>query len=431
MDVIVVGAGLAGLRCAGLLQSAGLDVTVLESADRIGGRVATDVVDGFLVDRGFQVLNPAYPALAGSVDLAALRMQPYDAGVLVRTTDGLRTLAHPVRAPRELRHTLSSGLLGVRDVVGLLRWLTPVLAAPQRSLRARDRAWGAALDELRVTGDLRTVLDRFLAGVLVESRGQTSARLVRLLLRSFVLGSPGVPRDGMQALPAQLAAPLRDVRLNTRVESVAPDPEHPSVVADGQRLAARAVVVAADASAARALVDLPPSATRGLVTWWFAAEAPPTGSRMLAVDARGGAGSPQARSGTPGSRATPPRRTRPPGGTSCTPRRCSTGPTVRRPRQRYAGTSARSTAATPTRGRWSFGTGSSRSATPPGTPVRRPVALGDGVFVCGDHRDTAFDPGRPGVGPPRCRRGTPHPGLGSLRLDHRRRTTDSGVSPGR
>ena len=321
MDVIVVGAGLAGLRCAGLL---------------------------------------------------------------------LRTLAHPVRAPRELRHTLSSGLLGVRDVVGLLRWLTPVLAAPQRSLRARDRAWGAALDELRVTGDLRTVLDRFLAGVLVESRGQTSARLVRLLLRSFVLGRPGVPRDGMQALPAQLAAPLRDVRLNTRVESVAPDPEHPSVVADGQRLAARVVVVAADASAARALVDLPASATGGLVTWWFAAEAPPTGSRMLAVDARGGAAPPgpvwntgvasnAAPSYAPSGRHLVHATTlldRPDGE--------ATEAEVRRHVGEIYGCDTHA---------WEVVVRhrieQALPATPPGTPVRRPVALGDRVFVCGDHRDTA------------------------------------------
>ena len=390
MDVIVIGAGLAGLRCAALLERADLEVTVLESTDRIGGRVATDVVDGFLVDRGFQVLNPAYPALADSVDVGALRMQPYDAGVLVRTTDGLRTVAHPVRAPCDLGRTLSSGLLGIREVAGLARWLGPVLATPQRSLRARDRAWGTALDELQVTGDLRTVLDRFLAGVLVESRGETSANFVRLLLRSFALGRPGVPRDGMRALPTQLATSLRDVRLDTPVESVSPHAGRPAVMAGGQRLAARAVVVAADARAAGALVDLPPIHTRGLVTWWFAAAEPPTTSRMLAVDARGGHTSlgPVWNTGV-ASNAAP--SYAPPGrhlmhATTLLDRPDGEAPEadVRRHLAGIYGCDTRS---------WEVVARhrieDALPATPPGTPVRRPVELGDGLYVCGDHRDTA------------------------------------------
>lgn len=387
MDVIIVGAGLAGLRCAALLERRGYDVAVLEAADRVGGRVATDEVDGFLVDRGFQVLNPAYPALADAVDLHALDLCAYAAGVRVRTDDGLRTLAHPIRLPREIGHVLGSGLLGPRDLAGLARWLTPVLVAPQRSLRRRDRAWGEALDRLHVSGDLRTVLDRFLAGVLVETRGETSAHLVRLLLRSFVLGAPGVPRHGMRALPAQLAASLRDVRLDTPVDAVE---RTPAVVVDGARLPARAVVVAADVGAAQALPDLPPRPTRGLVTWWFAADEPPTTSRMLAVDGRGvdappgpiwntGVASNIAPSYAPTGRHLVHGTTlldRPDGDADESD--------VRRHLGEIHGCDAR-TWEVVARHRIE----QALPATPAGSPVRRPVALGDGVFVCGDHRDTA------------------------------------------
>ncbi|HEX5811867.1 MAG TPA: FAD-dependent oxidoreductase, partial [Pseudonocardia sp.] len=76
-DVVVVGAGLAGLRAASALARRGLDVAVLEADHRPGGRVATDVVDGFRLDRGFQVLNTTYPALQATADLAALDLRPF------------------------------------------------------------------------------------------------------------------------------------------------------------------------------------------------------------------------------------------------------------------------------------------------------------------------------------------------------------------
>ena len=93
-DVVVVGAGLAGLACARGLRRRGLDVLVVDGAEAVGGRVRTDVVDGFLVDRGFQILNTSYPALRAAVDLDALDLHPFVPGAAVRTEDGaLRRVA--------------------------------------------------------------------------------------------------------------------------------------------------------------------------------------------------------------------------------------------------------------------------------------------------------------------------------------------------
>ncbi|WP_324253896.1 FAD-dependent oxidoreductase [Microbacterium schleiferi] len=110
-DVVIVGAGLAGLRAAITLGHAGRDVVVLEAADGVGGRQRTDVVDGFLLDRGFQVLNPAYPAVRRWVDVQALRLKPFPVGVQVRRETGLVTLADPRRHPSLVPATLRSGLL--------------------------------------------------------------------------------------------------------------------------------------------------------------------------------------------------------------------------------------------------------------------------------------------------------------------------------
>src|SRR6476646_2117972 len=126
-DVVVVGAGLAGLRCARVLQDAGRDVVVLESADEVGGRIRTDRVDGFLVDRGFQVLNPAYPAVRRWIDVDALGLQPFGAGVAAVTASGRVALGHPLRAPRLLGRTAATALRRPGEVASLLRWAAPLL----------------------------------------------------------------------------------------------------------------------------------------------------------------------------------------------------------------------------------------------------------------------------------------------------------------
>src|SRR3954452_5593981 len=82
-EVLVVGAGLAGLACARRLTAAGVTVSVLEAAETVGGRVRTDVVDGFRCDVGFQLINPAYPEVRRVLDVAALRLRPLPAGVVV------------------------------------------------------------------------------------------------------------------------------------------------------------------------------------------------------------------------------------------------------------------------------------------------------------------------------------------------------------
>ena len=148
------------------------------------------------------------------------------------------------------------------------------------------------LDRAGLTGPLRTeVLEPFLAGVLAEDRGETSDSFVRLLVRMFALGVPGVPARGIRALPEQLAgraAALGVVlRLGEPVESVGADAGGATVVlAGGGRVTGRAVVVAVGPDAVAGLLPLPAPATKGLRTWWFAAPEAPTDSTMLVVDGR-------------------------------------------------------------------------------------------------------------------------------------------------
>ncbi|HET7802341.1 MAG TPA: NAD(P)/FAD-dependent oxidoreductase, partial [Humibacillus xanthopallidus] len=287
-DVVIVGAGLAGLRCARRLTDLGHDVIVLESGDGVGGRVRTDVIDGFRCDRGFQVLNPAYPAVRRWVDVGALDLKPFGSGVLVRRFDGLQVVADPVREPRLLAQTMRSGYLHPRELVGVTRWTALAIADPKSMMRQPDSTLADSLDEAGVTGRLRhEVIDPFLAGVLVDSHGASSANFTKLLVRMFALGRPAVPARGMKALPEQLAAPLGDrVRLGHRVESITPRDNGVDVQVDGAPVRSRAVVVATDPIGAAQLTPIPEPTTKGLVTWWFEAPEPPTRLPLIAVDGR-------------------------------------------------------------------------------------------------------------------------------------------------
>ncbi|MGW6131412.1 NAD(P)/FAD-dependent oxidoreductase [Cellulomonas sp. NPDC055163] len=388
-DVVVVGAGIAGLECARTLHERGLRVVVLEAAGEVGGRIRSERVDGFTVDRGFQVLNPAYPAVRARVDVAALDLRPLLPGVAVRRDDGLALLADPRRAPRLLRETLRSGYERPRELVALARWAAPALGPVRRLLSAPDDAWGRSLDAHEADGRVRReVLEPFLAGVLAEDDGSSSTRFVRLLVRMFLLGTPGVPAAGMGAFPAQLARALPDVRLGHGVERVDAVPGGHRVRAAAGSLTARAVVVATDAPSAATLTGVAVPAMKGLVTWWYATDEPPGTEPVVVVDGR--------RRGPVVNAAVM---------SAAAPSYAPPGEALVQVTALLRGTAPDEADVRRQAGEM-FGVGTSgwrevaRHDIPAALPVqpaplstRRPVHLGDALFVCGDHRDTASSQG--------------------------------------
>ena len=201
-DVVVVGAGLAGLRAAAVLARHGLDVAVLDAADRPGGRIATDVVDGFRLDRGFQVLNTIYPALRAAVDLDPLHLCPFVPGAAIRTGDGaLHTFGNPLRRPALAWPTITDGLFGPLAKARLVAWTAQVVATPpQRTATRIDRSAARDFAAARLDGPVvDQFLRPFLSGVLGERELVTSAAYVRLVWRCFALGTIAVPADGMGA----------------------------------------------------------------------------------------------------------------------------------------------------------------------------------------------------------------------------------------
>ena len=126
VEVCIVGAGLAGLACARALHFRGVECAVLEASDGVGGRVRTDHVDGFLLDRGFQVALTGYPELHHQLDVPRLRLQRFEPGALVRVGARFHRVSDPLRRPGHLFSTLFAPIGTPLDRVRLLRLLVDV-----------------------------------------------------------------------------------------------------------------------------------------------------------------------------------------------------------------------------------------------------------------------------------------------------------------
>ena len=269
-DCIVVGAGLAGLACARELVRAGRSVRVIEAAATVGGRVATDTVDGFRIDRGFQVYNDAYPEGRRRLDLALLALGRFEPGALVAEGGRLRPVADPWRRPLTALWSLASGGVGIGDALRTARLRSDAVRAFRAGRLDPD---GPALERERTTREelvargfsadfIRRFFVPFFGGVFLERRLETAAPVFLFDFAMFALGRACLPRGGMAAIPAQLAAglPAGAVQLASPVQRVEPGRV---VLADGSEATARDIVVATDAPAAAALL---PAASRGACT---------------------------------------------------------------------------------------------------------------------------------------------------------------------
>ena len=288
-DVIIVGAGLAGLSCARRLQTQGADYLLIEASDRVGGRVKTDVVKGFILNHGFQVLQTAYPEAQRFLDYAALDLKAFAPGAVFRIGGRFHTAADPLRAPRYVIQTLAApiGTWGDRlRMARLNRRLTR--AGPEEILRGPDIP---TPDFLRAEAFSELMIERFFmpffSGVCLDPQIKVSSRVFQYIFRMFAIGDVSIPARGMEEIPKQIAGAIEPDRLRTgvRVRAVK---KGRVTLESGEELSCRKAVLAVEAPEVERLLGFPArSGSRGEHCLYFSAEEPPLREPLLVVNAEG------------------------------------------------------------------------------------------------------------------------------------------------
>lgn len=387
-DVCIVGAGLAGLSCARFLLRAGIDTMVVEASDGVGGRVRSDNVDGFILDRGFQVLLTQYPEPHHQLRMRDLDVRRFDPGALVQIGRRRHRVGDPIRQPGALVSSALAPIGTPADKLRLARLFLEVRRANPRALLARPGR--STADELVARGFSSRAIDRFwrplFAGIQLDPDLEVSNRRFLVILAMLAEGSASVPSAGMGAIARQLASSIPDdaLWLDAPVDGITASGV---TLTDGRRVDATVVVVATDGPTAAGLLSLPHPGSRPVSSIQLGADEAPIPHRLVVLDGerRGPATNLAVMSNVAPSYA-------PPGQAQISVE--IPGPlvdtdaellvAVRRQLRGWFGSAV---------DRWEH----LRTLRIPhghpdqrdGFPVKRRVRLGAARYVCGDHRDTA------------------------------------------
>jgi phytoene dehydrogenase-like protein len=303
-EVAIIGAGLAGLSCALSLEGAGMQVTLLEASDGPGGRVRTDVVEGFRLDRGFQVMLTAYPEARRMLNYDGLQLKRFAPGALVWHEGKFHRFADPFRNPLGAARFLLDPIVPVADKVHVAKLRARVQRGSWEEIFARPER--TTRDYLQAVPFTPRIIGRFFepffAGVFLEHELVTSSRFFEFLFRMFAAGDAAVPAAGMEQIPLQLAAKLRAGTLvnGARVDKVTRNAESFQVDYAGQeRIEARAVVLAVAGNEGNALLggvggwSVPEvRAWNGTTAFYYAVQQAPVNEPIILLNGEGRAAGP-------------------------------------------------------------------------------------------------------------------------------------------
>lgn len=291
--IVIIGAGVAGLTCAKYLKDRGVEACVLEASNAVGGRVRTDEVEGFRLDRGFQVLLTSYPEAKKLLDYDALGLQILPSGARVKCGDDFFVMPNPLKNILNAPQALFSPVGNLLDKIKVLQlnFETGDATEPDETNRQSNETTRHFLENY---GYSEKMIERFFLpffrGVFLERRLGTDADFFKFLYNQFATGDVVVPADGMQQIPEQIAAHLApgQIRLNVPVEKT----DGKTVfLANGETIEAERIVLATDArTAAKLLGEELETEFNSTACLYFASDAAPDldGEPYLMINANDG-----------------------------------------------------------------------------------------------------------------------------------------------
>jgi phytoene dehydrogenase-like protein len=288
--VVIVGAGLAGLSCARSLTQSGANVVLLERSERPGGRVKTDLVDGFLLDRGFQVFLPAYPAARETLDYEKLDLKPFLRGAIIWRAGRFQSLIDPLSHPAYGLASLRHSTISMADRLRMLRLKASLASAADDDPKDDDQR-SARSDLIEHWGfsqkSVRSFWEPFLGGVTLDPTLAASSRFVRFVLSMFIGGGAALPARGMEQIPRNIASDLPGDVLRTGIGAVGVRNGQVACT-NGETLDCDAVVVATEApSAARLLPDMVVPDMHSVTCIYYAADRAPIRKPALILNGDG------------------------------------------------------------------------------------------------------------------------------------------------
>lgn len=248
-SIHIIGGGISGLIAARVLEEHGLSATIIEASDRLGGRVKTDVVDGYSLDHGFQVLLTAYPAAKKYLDFDALELQEFLPGSAIFKNGKQKIIGDPLRNLSLLLPTLFSGIGTVNDKLKILALNRRLKKKSIQNIFAeKEQTTRVYLENIGFSEAIITnFFTPFFSGIFLENKLETSSRMFEFVYKMFGEGNAALPKDGIQAIPKQLFEKLKSTTIifNTKVKSV----ENGSIkLESGEAIKSNFTIIATQAS---------------------------------------------------------------------------------------------------------------------------------------------------------------------------------------
>lgn len=281
---IVVGAGISGLSCALELEKNGYQVQILEKENHPGGRVHSDIVDGYILNRGFQVLQTGYPETKRLLDYKKLELCNLDPEVWIMNNNKIKKLYDPIQNSSNLLKAAFSNVGTFWDKLRLLQLRQSTTSRSTNTIFQENET--TSLEQIKNYGFSESIINEFFkplfGGAFLDNELNTTSRMFNFVYKIFSIAPIAIPKYGMKSIPEQLEAKLESkISFNTNVVKL----DNKNIFLENETLSADAVVLAANHNSARQLIpSIEEIHWNSTSCYYFIADSPPFSSKVVLLN---------------------------------------------------------------------------------------------------------------------------------------------------